>query len=67
MNSCRRHQDKTLPGLSQAALDLDDLIMEVFEALHVKRGYRLMQYWNFPAIYCNVIREVTRCWRLSPL
>jgi len=35
----------------------DDLIMEIFEAMHVEQGYRLMQHWNFPSMYCDVIRD----------
>lgn len=35
----------------------DDLIMEIFDAMHVEQGYRLMQHWNFPAMYCDVIRD----------
>lgn len=35
----------------------DDLINEIFDAMHVEQGYRLMQHWNFPAMYCDVIRD----------
>ncbi len=35
----------------------DELIMEIFEAMHVEQGYRMMQHWNFPAMYCDVIRD----------
>jgi HD-like signal output (HDOD) protein len=35
----------------------DELIMEIFEAMHVEQGYRLMQHWNFPAMYCDVVRD----------
>ena len=35
----------------------EDLIMEIFEAMHVEQGYRLMQHWNFPSMYCDVIRD----------
>jgi HD-like signal output (HDOD) protein len=35
----------------------DDLVMEIFEAMHVEQGYRLMQHWNFPSMYCDVIRD----------
>jgi HD-like signal output (HDOD) protein len=35
----------------------DDLILEIFEAMHVEQGYRLMQHWNFPSMYCDVIRD----------
>ena len=34
----------------------DELIMEIFEVMHVEQGYRLMQHWNFPSMYCDVIR-----------
>lgn len=33
----------------------DELIREIFEVMHVEQGYRLMQHWNFPAMYCDVI------------
>src|SRR6185369_2839379 len=35
----------------------DELIMEIFDAMHVEQGYRLMQHWNFPAMYCDVIKD----------
>lgn len=35
----------------------NELIMEIFDAMHVEQGYRLMQHWNFPAMYCDVIRD----------
>jgi HD-like signal output (HDOD) protein len=31
------------------------LFQEIFEAMHVEQGYRLMRHWNFPSIYCDVI------------
>jgi len=33
----------------------DELIMEIFEVMHVEQGHRLMQHWNFPAMYCDVV------------
>ncbi|BCS53756.1 HDOD domain-containing protein [Geobacter sp. SVR] len=33
----------------------DELIMEIFEAMHVEQGLRLVQHWNFPGMYCDVI------------
>lgn len=35
----------------------DDLILEIFEVMHVEQGYRLMQHWNFPSMYCDVIQD----------
>ena len=35
----------------------DELVLEIFEAMHVEQGYRLMQHWNFPAMYCDVVRD----------
>jgi HD-like signal output (HDOD) protein len=35
----------------------DELILEIFEVMHVEQGYRMMQHWNFPAMYCDVIRD----------
>jgi putative nucleotidyltransferase with HDIG domain len=34
----------------------DELIMEIFEVMHVEQGLRLVQHWNFPAMYCDVIK-----------
>lgn len=34
----------------------DELVIEIFDAMHVDQGYRLMQHWNFPAMYCDVIK-----------
>ncbi|CAH2031194.1 HDOD domain-containing protein [Trichlorobacter ammonificans] len=35
----------------------DELIREIFEVMHVEQGHRLMQHWNFPAMYCDVVRD----------
>lgn len=35
----------------------DELILEIFDAMHAEQGYRMMQHWNFPAMYCDVIRD----------
>lgn len=35
----------------------DELIRDIFDAMHVEQGARLMQHWNFPGIYCDVVRE----------
>jgi HD-like signal output (HDOD) protein len=35
----------------------DDLVLDIFTELHVEQGYRLMQHWNFPAMYCDVVRD----------
>ncbi|MDD2851507.1 MAG: HDOD domain-containing protein [Desulfuromonadaceae bacterium] len=35
----------------------DELILEIFEAMHVEQGYRMMQHWNFPAMYCDVVHN----------
>lgn len=35
----------------------DELIREIFEVMHVEQGYRLMQHWNFPAMYGDVVRD----------
>lgn len=35
----------------------DELIMEIFEAMHVEQGLRLVQHWNFPSMYCDVIKS----------
>jgi HD-like signal output (HDOD) protein len=35
----------------------DELTLEIFEAMHVEQGCRLMQHWNFPDMYCDIIRD----------
>lgn len=35
----------------------DELIMEIFEAMHVEQGLRLVKHWNFPAMYCDAVRS----------
>jgi HD-like signal output (HDOD) protein len=42
-------------GVIKSLFD-DELIMEIFEAMHVEQGVRLVQHWNFPALYCDVIK-----------
>ncbi|HEX9079959.1 MAG TPA: HDOD domain-containing protein [Desulfuromonadaceae bacterium] len=34
----------------------EELVVEIFDAMHVEQGFRLMQHWNFPAMYCDVIK-----------
>lgn len=41
-------------GVAQAALE-EDLLLEIFDELHVEQGCRLMQHWNMPKIYYNVV------------
>ncbi|MCM0081876.1 HDOD domain-containing protein [Geomonas sp. Red32] len=41
-------------GVAQAALE-ESLLLEIFEELHVEQGCRLMQHWNMPKIYYNVV------------
>lgn len=41
-------------GVISSMLD-DELIMEIFEVMHVEQGHRLMQHWNFPAMYADVV------------
>lgn len=42
-------------GVISSSFD-DELIMEIFAAMHVEQGVRLVELWNFPVIYCDVIR-----------
>jgi len=35
----------------------NNLIMEIFSTMHVEQGYRLMQHWNFPSMYGDVVRD----------
>ena len=41
-------------GVAQAALE-EDLLLEIFTELHVEQGCRLMQFWNMPKLYYNVV------------
>lgn len=41
-------------GVAQAALE-EDLLREIFEELHVEQGCRLMEHWNMPRVYYNVV------------
>jgi HD-like signal output (HDOD) protein len=41
-------------GVGQAALE-KDLLLEIFEELHVEQGCRLMEHWNMPKVYYNVV------------
>lgn len=45
-----------IAGVIESLLD-DELISVVFEEMHVEQGVRLVQHWNFPAMYCDVIRS----------
>jgi putative nucleotidyltransferase with HDIG domain len=44
-----------IAGVISSTFD-DELIMEIFEAMHVEQGVRLVQHWNFPAMYCDAIK-----------
>lgn len=33
------------------------LVFEAMESLHTEQGYQLMQEWNMPAQYCQVVRD----------
>lgn len=41
-------------GVAQAALE-EDLLLEIFEELHIEQGCRLMEHWNMPKVYYNVV------------
>jgi HD-like signal output (HDOD) protein len=41
-------------GVAHAALE-KDLLLEIFNELHVEQGCRLMQHWNMPKVYYNVV------------
>jgi HD-like signal output (HDOD) protein len=43
-------------GVAQAALE-QDLLMEIFLELHVDQGNRLMEHWNMPKSYANVVAK----------
>jgi len=43
-----------LAGVAHAALE-EDLLLEIFEELHVEQGCRLMEHWNMPKVYYNVV------------
>ncbi|MGD0584720.1 MAG: HDOD domain-containing protein [Oryzomonas sp.] len=40
----------TNAGVAQAALERE-LMLEIFEELHVEQGNRLMEHWNMPSVY----------------
>ena len=42
-------------GVISSLLD-DELVMDIFDAMHVEQGARLMQHWNFPVMFCDVIK-----------
>lgn len=35
----------------------DNQVIQVFDTMHVEQGKRLMQHWNFPPMYCEVIKD----------
>lgn len=35
----------------------DALIREVFDSLHTRQGYVLMQKWNLPETFCRIVRD----------
>jgi HD-like signal output (HDOD) protein len=41
-------------GVGQAALE-KDLLLEIFAELHIEQGCRLMEHWNMPKVYYNVV------------
>lgn len=41
-------------GVAQAALE-EELLTEIFAELHVEQGCRLMEFWNMPKVYYNVV------------
>jgi putative nucleotidyltransferase with HDIG domain len=41
-------------GVAKAALE-KELLLEIFDEYHVEQGCRLMQHWNMPKIYFNVV------------
>lgn len=41
-------------GVAQAALE-EELLLTIFEELHVEQGCRLMQHWNMPKIYYDAV------------
>lgn len=41
-------------AVAQAALETN-LLLEIFEELHVDQGRRLMEHWNMPKVYYNVV------------
>jgi HD-like signal output (HDOD) protein len=41
-------------GVAQAALE-EELLLEIFAELHIEQGCRLMEHWNMPKPYFNVV------------
>lgn len=49
---------KSLERLNQAGMapaPLEEYLLEIFEELHVEQGCRLMEHWNMPKVYYNVV------------
>lgn len=42
-------------GVISSMFDVE-LISDIFDVMHVEQGFRLMQHWNFPVMYCDVIK-----------
>jgi HD-like signal output (HDOD) protein len=43
-------------GVAHAALE-ESLLLEIFTELHVEQGGRLMQHWNMPKLYHNIVEH----------
>ena len=43
-------------GVAQTALE-GELLLEIFDEMHVEQGCRLMGHWNMPKIYSNVVAK----------
>ena len=41
-------------GVAQAALE-EELLLTIFDELHVEQGCRLMEHWNMPRIYYDAV------------
>jgi HD-like signal output (HDOD) protein len=44
----------TNAGMAQAALERE-LLLEIFEEMHIEQGVRLMEHWNMPPSYRTVV------------
>ena len=41
---------------NELSFELDrETLLDVFSAMHVEQGYRIMWHWNIPEVYCNVV------------
>ena len=43
-------------GVAQTALE-EDVLLEIFDEMHVEQGIQLMQHWNMPKLFHNIVAK----------